>query len=166
MTSQAGNPSSTLADIMAGHQGEKGALIPILLDVEETYGYISAEMAETIAQAMYTSPAHVYAVASFYTRLRTKPRGVNLVRLCTGIACEVEDAEGIQHVVEEELGISVGETTPDGLFTLETVPCIGVCGQSPAMEINDVPYGNLTPDKVRRILAEYRTQGPLRARGL
>jgi NADH:ubiquinone oxidoreductase subunit E len=156
MTTQACDLIPALADIIESHQGEKGALIPILLDVEEVYGYISAGMAEKIAQVMRTSPAHVYAVASFYTRLRTQPRGANLVRLCTGIACEVEGAAEVQRVVEEELGISTGETTPDGLFTLETVPCIGVCGQSPAMEINDVPYSDLTPDKVRQILAEYR----------
>ncbi|MCR4407725.1 MAG: NAD(P)H-dependent oxidoreductase subunit E [Anaerolineae bacterium] len=156
MARQVDGPTLTLAEIISRYQGQKGALIPILLDVEEAYGYISADMAEQIAWTMRTSPAHVYAVASFYTRLRTQPRGTNLIRLCSGIACEVEDVTQIQRVIEEELGISVGETTPDDLFTLEMVPCIGVCGQSPAMEINDVPYGNLTPDKVRQILARYR----------
>lgn len=156
MAEWTGDTLPELADLIAQHQGQKGALIPILLEVEETYGYISPQMAEVIAQAMRTSAAHVYAVASFYTRLRTQPRGVNLIRLCSGIACEVEGVTEIQRAIEEELGISVGETTPDGLFTLERVPCIGVCGQSPAMEINDVPYGNLTPDEVRRILAAYR----------
>lgn len=156
MARQVDGPTLTLAEIISRYQGQKGALIPILLDVEEAYGYISADIAGEIAWAMHTSPAHVYAVASFYTRLRTQPRGANLIRLCSGIACEVEDVAQIQRVLEEELGISVGETTSDGLFTLETVPCIGVCGQSPALEINDVPYGNLTPARVRQILAEYR----------
>ena len=141
MAERTGDTFSNLADIIAKFQGQKGALIPILLEVEETYGYISPQMAETIAQAMRTSAAHVYAVASFYTRLRTRPRGVNLIRLCRGIACEVEGVTEIQRAIEEELGISVGETTPDGLFTLETVPCIGVCGQAPAMAVS---YTHLT----------------------
>ena len=101
---------------------------------------------------MSLTPAKVMGVATFYTQFRFKPVGKYLIMLCQGTACHVNGSERIEKAIKEELGISDGETTDDGLFTLKNVACLGCCSLSPVMMINEETYGSLTPEKVKTIL--------------
>jgi NADH:ubiquinone oxidoreductase subunit E len=95
-------------------------------------------------------------VATFYSLLYTKPKGKYTVRVCESAPCHVQGAQEVVDTLVRELGVSFGETTPDGLFTLEKVSCLGVCGVAPAVMIDDRVYGNLTPETVAAVLQEYR----------
>jgi len=139
----------------------EGSLITILQKAQEIYGYLPREIIEYIADAMKLKTAKVYGVATFYTQFRFKPVGKYLIMLCKGTACHVNGAKNIEETVCEELGISDGETTEDGLFTLNNVACIGCCSLSPVMMINGETYGRLTNDKVKAVIRELRTISPL-----
>ena len=112
----------------------------------------------TIAAYMGISPAKVIGVATFYTQFRLKPVGKNLIMLCKGTACHVNGADSIEAALVEELGISDGETTDDGLFSLKTVACLGCCSLSPVMMINENTYGSLTPAKARDIVRKIKEE--------
>ena len=134
----------------------EGSLITILQKAQEMYGYLPREVIEYIACALKIKTAKVYGVATFYTQFRFEPVGKYLIMLCKGTACHVNGAKTIEDAVCEELGISDGETTHDGLFTLNNVACIGCCSLSPVMMINGETYGLLTGDKVREVIREFR----------
>jgi NADH-quinone oxidoreductase subunit E len=134
----------------------EGNLITILQKAQEIYGYLPREIIEHIADFMNLKTAKVYGVATFYTQFRFKPVGKYLIMLCKGTACHVNGAKNIEESVCEELGISDGETTEDGLFTLNNVACIGCCSLSPVMMINGETYGRLTSDKVKAVIKELR----------
>ena len=97
-------------------------------------------------------------VATFYSQFRLKPVGKYLIMLCQGTACHVNGSQRIEQAIKDELGISDGETTDDGLFTLKNVACLGCCSLSPVMMINDETYGRLTPDKAKEILRNLRKE--------
>jgi NADH-quinone oxidoreductase subunit E len=134
----------------------EGSLITILQKAQEIYGYLPREIIEYIADFMNLKTAKVYGVATFYTQFRFEPVGKYLIMLCKGTACHVNGAKSIEETLCEELGISDGETTEDGLFTLNNVACIGCCSLSPVMMINGETYGRLTSDKVRAVIRELR----------
>ncbi|MCR5041631.1 MAG: NADH-quinone oxidoreductase subunit NuoE [Clostridia bacterium] len=127
-------------------------LIEILQTVQEEYGYLPAEAVEEVSRLTGASVAKLYGIATFYAQFRLEKPGKYLIMLCKGTACHVNGASGIEQAVSEELGISDGETTPDGLFSLKTVACLGCCSLSPVMMINNETYGSLTPDKAKKIL--------------
>ena len=141
------------------YSGVEGSLITILQKAQDIYGYLPREVMEYIAYALKQKPAKVYGVATFYTQFRFEPIGKYLIMLCTGTACHVNGAKTIEEAVCEELGISDGETTPDGLFTLSNVACLGCCSLSPVMMINGETYGSLTREKVKDILDGLRVTG-------
>ena len=134
----------------------EGSLITILQKVQEIYGYLPRGAIERVAQALKLKTAKVYGVATFYTQFRFEPIGKYLIMLCKGTACHVNGAKTIEDAICDELGISDGETTQDGLFTLNNVACIGCCSLSPVMMINGETYGSLTETKARGILRELR----------
>jgi len=136
--------------------GSEGSLITILQRAQDIYGYLPREVIVYIAGAMKLKTATVYGVATFYTQFRFEPIGKYLIMLCMGTACHVNGAKMIEEAVCDELGIVDGETTPDGLFTLSNVACLGCCSLSPVMMINGETYGLLTKDKVKNILDELR----------
>jgi len=136
----------------------EGSLITILQKAQEIYGYLPRKVLEHIADMMGLKPANIYGVATFYTQFRFAPVGKYLVMLCMGTACHVNGAKTIEEAVCDELGISDGETTQDGLFTLNNVACIGCCSLSPVMMINGETYGLLTGDKVREVINGLRAQ--------
>ena len=134
----------------------EGSLITVLQQAQSLYGYLPMDLLHFIALSMEIKPAKVLGVVTFYTQFRLEPVGRYLIMLCQGTACHVNGSEGIEEAVCEELGIAEGETTPDGLFTLNNVACLGCCSLSPVMMINGETYGSLTPDKAKKILRDLR----------
>ena len=132
--------------------GDSHALISILQKAQEVYGYLPTDVIYAVAEHVGVSPAKVMGVATFYTQFRLKPVGKNLILLCKGTACHVNGADSIAKALEKELGITDGETTSDGLFTLKEVACLGCCSLSPVMMINETTYGSLTPEKATQIV--------------
>lgn len=142
----------SLIAILDRYRDEEGALIPVLQETQEAYGYLPRPAIYAIGKALRLSPAQVYAVATFYAQFHTRPRGQHVLRLCTGTACHVRGAEGIKTGLEAELGVAAGETTPDQMFTLETVACLGACALAPTMVVDGETHGEMTIAKVQRLL--------------
>ncbi|OPY73070.1 MAG: NADH-quinone oxidoreductase subunit E [Syntrophorhabdus sp. PtaU1.Bin050] len=138
------------------YQGERGALIPLLQSAQETYGYIPESAIDHISEIVRIPSADIYGVITFYSQFRLKPMGKNIIRICDGTACHVNASTAILKTIMDELQIDSNETTEDGLFTLQTVACLGCCSLSPVVMINDETYGRLTPKKVQQLLEEYR----------
>ena len=149
---------SLLDGVLAEYGDKPGSLITVLQNAQEQYGFLSIEVMYYIAEQLKLPPAKVMGVATFYTQFRMKPIGQFLIMLCQGTACYVNGAKQIEEAIIEELGIVDGETTEDGLFTLENVACLGCCSLSPAMMINGNVYGTLTPESTRKILSDLRLE--------
>lgn len=149
---------SALDPYLAKYQGMQGSLIPLLQKAQEIYGYLSDEVMNYISQQIGVKPAEVYGVATFYTQFRFHPIGKYLIMLCQGTACHVNGSKMIQEAIEEVLDIKEGETTADGLFTLNNVACLGCCSLSPVMMINGETYGKLTKDKVAEVFKTIRAE--------
>ncbi len=146
------NDLSLLDEVLEKYKNVKGSLITVLQKAQEIYGYLPTDVIYKIAEEMNLTPAKVMGVATFYTQFRFKPVGKYLIMLCQGTACHVNGSERIEKAIKDELGISDGETTDDGLFTLKNVACLGCCSLSPVMMINEETYGSLTPEKVKTII--------------
>ena len=151
------NPEKTRIDaILAKYEGVKGALIPILQEVQSLYNYLPKDALKYVAAQTGTPIAQIYGVVTFYSQFHLNPRGRNIIRVCQGTACHVRGGKTILQALEKELDIKAGHTTDDLRFTLETVACIGACGLAPVMQVNEDPHGRLTPDKLKAILAKYQ----------
>jgi len=135
---------------------KKGSLITVLQQVQEEYGYLPKETLLLISRRMSIPAAKVMGAASFYSQFRFEKRGRLTVKVCQGTACHISGASKLLDVLKENLGIDKGETTEDKLFTLETVACLGCCSLAPVMMINEMTYGRLTTNKVKRIIDDYR----------
>lgn len=131
-------------------------LLSHLLDIQKNEGYLSQKSLEKLAKNTGVSLTHITEVASFYSHLSTKPRGKHVVRLCESPSCYLNGSESALKVFQKVLGIKPGQTTQDGLFTLELVSCLGLCDQAPAALIDGKPYTNLTKKKVQKIIEECR----------
>lgn len=149
------NEFAQLDELLARYQGVKGALIPVLQEAQNTYGYLSKEVLERIADKMDIPISQIYGVVTFYSQFHLNPRGKNIIRVCQGTACHVRGAKAILKAIEDKLKIAAGGTTPDLKYTLETVACIGACGLAPVMMVNDDTHGRLTPEVIPEILAKY-----------
>jgi NADH-quinone oxidoreductase E subunit len=131
----------------------RSALLPALhLAQREHDGWLSDEVMAEVARVMGLPPAEVRSVVSFYTLFNRRPVGKHLVQVCTNLSCSLLGAEHIVEHLKRRLGIEVGETTPDGLFTLLEVECLGSCGAAPMMQVNDTYYESLTVERVDEIL--------------
>lgn len=128
------------------------ALLPALHMIQHEYGWIPGQAMLEIAEVLELKPAQVIDTASFYEEYWLKPKGENLVQVCRSIACEFCGQKEISQACKDKLGIDVGETTPDGKFTLVELECIGSCGTAPAMLVNETLYENVTPESVDKIL--------------
>ncbi len=147
-----------LAPVLAEYAETPGSLITILQKAQEFYGYLPIDLLAYIALKVGIKPAKVLGVATFYSQFRLEKIGKQLILLCQGTACHVNGSDKIEEALSEELGISEGETTPDGLFTLNNVACLGCCSLSPVMMINGETYGSLTPEKARTIIRSIREE--------
>jgi len=147
---------SELAPVLAKYAKVPGSLITILQKTQEIYGYLSMDAIQYLSEQTGIKPAKIYGVATFYTQFRLKPIGKYLIMLCKGTACHVNGADMIEDAISDELGIKDGETTEDGLFTLNNVACLGCCSLSPVVMINGETYGKLTKDSVRSILKDIK----------
>lgn len=132
---------------------QQSMLLTALYIAQEQYGYLSPEAIERTAERLKLTPKDVYSTASFYTMFRTQPVGRYVLQVCEGLSCYLAGgAERLVDYISRKLDIRPGETTADGLFTLQTVQCLASCGTSPAMRVNDELYEDLTQDKVDRLL--------------
>ena len=147
---------SLMEGVLRQYQDDDTSLIMILQQAQSIYGYLPQEVIYHVAERTGNSPAKVMGVATFYSYFRLKPMGTYQIMLCDGTACHVNGSERIRTAISQELGIANGETTEDGMFTLNEVACLGCCSLAPVMMINGETYGNLTPEKAIKILRKLR----------
>jgi len=143
---------SPLEPVFEEFQDQKGTLIPVLQRAQDIYGYLPAEVLETISKRMGVPLSKVYGVVTFYAQFYLTRRGRHIVRQCDGTACHVRGAAKIIRTVEQELGIKAGETTPDYRITYEVVYCLGSCGLSPTAMVDGEVVGRLIPEKMLEIV--------------
>ncbi len=137
-------------------KGQKGALMPVLQAAQGIFGCVPMDVQEYIADALGTTLSDVYGVATFYSQFSLMPKGKYVVGVCMGTACYVRGAQKILDRVEKELGVEVGGTTEDSLFTLQATRCLGACGLAPVMMINDEVFGRLTEDEIPSIMDKFK----------
>ena len=147
---------SLMEGVLRQYQDDSTSLIMILQQAQAIYGYLPQEVIYHVAERTGNSPAKVMGVATFYSYFRLKPMGIYQIMLCDGTACHVNGSDRIRAAITQELGIHNGETTEDGMFTLNEVACLGCCSLAPVMMINGDTYGNLTPEKTINILRQLR----------
>ncbi len=152
------NDLAMLEPVFDRHAGEFGSLITILQESQDIYGYLPDDVLARIAERTGNSPAQVRGVATFYTQFRFTPAGKYLIQLCKGTACHVNGAESLATSLHELLGIVDGETTDDGLFSLNYVACLGCCSLSPVVMINGEAHGSMTPAKLATLIADIRSR--------
>ena len=145
-----------LREIIAENKDQKGALMPILQQAQELYGYLPIEVQSIIAQELGLSLSEVYGVVTFYAQFTLNPKGEYRVSVCLGTACYVKGAQAILTKIQQELGIEAGGITDDGKFSLDATRCIGACGLAPVMTINDDVYGQLVADDIPGIISKYQ----------
>ncbi len=144
-----------LLKVIAAHKGQKGALMPVLQQAQEIYGYLPIEVQQIISDEMQIPMSKIFGVVTFYSFYSLQPKGKYKISVCLGTACYVKGSGQVYDKLQQVLGIGGGECTPDGKFSLEACRCVGACGLAPVMMINDDVHGRLTPDSVEGILAKY-----------
>ena len=147
-----------IEDVLAEYAAVPGSLITILQKAQDVYGYLPRDVMYHIASRVGVTPAEVVGVATFYSQFRLAPIGKYLIMSCQGTACHVNGSERVSAAVASYLGIHHGETTEDGLFTLEHVACLGCCSLAPVIMINGEAYGNLTPESAIAILKDIQAK--------
>lgn len=145
-----------LQEIIQKYKNTKGALIPVLHEAQEVYGYLPIEVQKAISEGLNIPLSEIYGVVTFYTQFSLNPKGKYKIQICMGTACYVKGSDKILDKLKEKLGIEVGECTEDNKFSLEACRCIGACGLAPVMMINDDVYGRLVADDVEGILEKYK----------
>lgn len=152
-TAAADAPDLSLLDpLIAKNRGKKGNLIPILQGAQEIYGYIPKVVFEKLSRETGIPLSDMFGVATFYAQFRLAPVGKNIIKVCHGTACHVQNAVEITEALEEALKIRDGETTEDRFYTLESVACLGCCSLAPVMMIGDQTYGKLTGNEAVKIV--------------
>lgn len=146
---------SALLDSIRAHKGEAGALMPVLHDAQNIYGYLPAEVQTVIAEELNVPLAEVYGVATFYSQFSLAPKGKHRISVCLGTACYVKGSDKVLEAIEKELRISCGECTPDKKFSIDSCRCVGACGLAPVMIVDGEVYGKLSAKDVAGILDGY-----------
>ena len=147
-----------LHNILDQHQQKKWGLMPLLQEVQECFGYIPPESIESIAKKLGLFPSEVQGVITFYAGFSTEPKGKCVLKVCRGTACHVKGGKSILRLIQKNLDLEEGATTPDYQFTLETAACLGACFLAPAMMVDREYYGKLNPRKVTSVLGEYQKE--------
>jgi NADH:ubiquinone oxidoreductase subunit E len=144
-----------LEAIINKHKDQTRALIPLLQEIQEEFGYIPPESIEPAAEALNIYPSQVQGVITFYAGFSLEPKGRYVIKVCRGTACHVRGGRSILRLIKRELELEEGMTTPDYQFTLETTACLGACALAPTMMVDRTYFGKLTPSKVSSILSEH-----------
>ena len=148
-----------LESILQVHEKTREHLIPILQDVQRIKGYIDAQDVAVIARELQLSENEIYGVATFYTQFKFTPPGKHHIKVCMGTACHVRGSDLLLDVVETLLGIRPGETTPDGIFSVDRVACLGCCALSPVVTVDDTLYARMTQPKLVDLLESLQERG-------
>ena len=157
MTATVTDPSSRVQEVLANYPNAKrDSLIPILQDVQENQGYLSREAVEAVGMALEIPVSKIYGVATFYNQFRFTPLGKYHIQVCRGTACHVKGSLAVLDTLKRELKVEAGETTRDGLFSLEVVACIGACGLAPVINIDGNFHANLSTQMIPGVLGQYR----------
>lgn len=144
-----------ITEICKSFDNEPLELINVLHACQEHFGYLPAEVQEVVASRLNVSTARVYGVVTFYSFFTMTPKGKYPISICMGTACYVRGAEKVLDEFKKELAIQVGQTTPDGKFSLSSLRCVGACGLAPVVLVGEKTYGRVAPDDVQAILKEY-----------
>lgn len=147
---------SKIKEICTEHHNDEGELINVLQKTQLHFGYLPAEVQEGVAEELKVSLAKVYGVITFYSFFTMTPKGENPISICTGTACYVRGAEKVLDEFKRKLDINVGETTPDGKYSITCLRCVGACGLAPVVLVGDKTYGRVSPDGADDILKEYQ----------
>ena len=153
------NDLSKLEPTLKKYEGVYGSLISILQEAQDIYGYLPDDVLYLIAERTGSTIAKVRGVATFYAQFRFTPSGKYLFQVCCGTACHVNRSGALIETLNSELGLTDGQTTPDGLFTLNEVACLGCCSLSPVIMVNGEVHASMTPEKLRALIAELRAKG-------
>jgi len=151
----AAKDQAAIDKIIDHYQGNKGALIPVLQEVQAALGWLSQDTLRAIAGGLEVPISQVYGVVTFYTQFRLKPIGKHLIRVCHGTACHVGGAEKISEALLSALNTTEGGTTQDGKFTVESVACLGCCSLAPVLMVDSETFGRLTPDSAIKAVKEF-----------
>ncbi len=143
-----------ISTILVNYRDKPGGLIEAYHAIQKEFNYIPREAVLEAARVFGVSEAQAYGVATFYSYLSVEKRGKYIIRMCESAPCHVAGADEVLKALEDTLGIKVGQTTPDGKFTLELTECVGQCQETPVITINSVPYPNMSPDKIASVLAQ------------
>lgn len=146
-----------LQQLLQGREGKPYLLVELLQDIQETHGYLSEEVMDVVSEKLAVPIIEVYRVASFYKAFSLVPRGLHVLTVCSGTACHVRGSPLLLGEAMGQLGVSPGETTEDGLFTLECVNCLGACAIGPVAVLDGVYHPQMTPGKLRRLIGSVRT---------
>ncbi|MCR5646234.1 MAG: NAD(P)H-dependent oxidoreductase subunit E [Bacteroidales bacterium] len=145
-----------IKDVCKSFGNKPGEVINVLHKVQGEFGYLPAEVQELVAKELGIPVSRVYGIVSFYSFFTMTPKGEYPISVCLGTACYVRGAEKVLDELKRQLGIGVGEVTPDGKFSLNCLRCVGACGLAPVIEVGEKVYGRMTPDRVKDVLAEYK----------
>ena len=146
-----------LDEVLEDYRDKPGGLIPALQIAQQLFGYLPENVLRRVARAFDKSYSEVAGVVGFYSFFSTVPRGKHVVRVCLGTACYVRGGKRVLDAFKEKLGVDVGETTGDGMFSLEVVRCFGACGLAPAISVDETVHQRVKPSKVQHIIDQYRT---------
>ncbi|QYZ79510.1 NADH-quinone oxidoreductase subunit NuoE [Methanofollis formosanus] len=146
----------TVRQIIEGYPKEPRYLLAALQDIQENQTYLSVESMKLVAEYLGVPESRVFSVATFYKALSLVPQGKKVIKVCNGTACHLRGAPKLVEALEQELGIKNGETTEDGLFTIQTVNCVGACAMAPVVMVNDRVYGKVTISQIPEIIEEER----------
>ncbi|MDD2481503.1 MAG: NADH-quinone oxidoreductase subunit NuoE [Lutispora sp.] len=144
-----------LDKIIENHRGQQGALMPVLHETQELFGYLPEEAQKKISKELNVPMAEIYGVATFYSGFTLKPRGEHTISVCLGTACYVKNAQAVYERIQKDLNVKPGGTTADNKFTLVGTRCLGCCGLAPVIMIGEDVYGKLVPDDIPDILKKY-----------
>ena len=144
-----------LFEIIEKHKNQPGAIMPVLQEAQNVYGYLPIEVQQMVADGLGVPLSEVFGVATFYSQFSLTPKGKYNISVCLGTACYVKGSGKILEELSKELGIEAEECTEDGKFSLTACRCIGACGLAPAMSIDDQVYKQVNPDKLEQILERY-----------
>lgn len=150
---------SRIRDLFPRYPDKRSCMLAALRIAQEEHGYVTEEAMADIAVLLEQTPVQVYETVTFYTMFSLQPVGKHLIQVCRTLSCALVGADGLVRYLEQKLGIAVGETTSDRLFTLKTVECLAACGAGPMMQINDDYYERLTREKIDRILDDLKRDG-------